>query len=269
VQISQDLDKNNQLTAFYTRSIQRPNYQDLNPFIGYVDQFYYSTGNPYLKPEYINTFDVSDFVMKKYKVGLSMVITDDYYNTIFEQDDSTKVYTNIKANLGKRYQYILHFNIPVDITNWWNINADVEGYHEKYTYYGDTVASKTTNNFTVGLNQNFKLTSKLSAQLYNLYYSPSYYVISQYQAQYYMNAGLSYSVFENKGSIKLTVSDIFNTYYNKYQTNYANLDIASKDKQGSRFVGITFTYRFGTSTARSRNNTTDEQKRLGGSSNEN
>jgi len=269
VQISQDLDKNNQLTAFYTRSIQRPNYQDLNPFIGYVDQFYYSTGNPYLKPEYLNTLDVSDFVMKKYKVGLSMVITDDYYAAIFEQDDATKVYTNIKANLGKRYQYIIHFNIPVDITNWWNINADLEGYHEKYTYYGDTVASKTTNNFTVGLNQNFKLTSKLSAQLYNLYYSPSYYVISQYQAQYYMNAGLSYSIFRNKGSIKLTVSDIFNTYYNKYQTNYANLDIASKDKQGSRFFGVAFTYRFGTSAVRGHNNTTDEQKRLGGSSNEN
>ncbi|MDB5024494.1 MAG: TonB-dependent receptor [Mucilaginibacter sp.] len=269
VQLSQDMDKNNQLTAFYSRDIQRPNYQDLNPFIGYVDHFYYSTGNPYLKPEYINTFDVSDFVMKKYKVGLSVVITDDYYNTIFEQVDSTKKYTNIKANLGTRYQYLLHFNIPVDITNWWNINADLVGYHEKYSYYGDRVASKTTDNFSAILNQNFKLTSKLSAQLYNLYYSSSYYIISQYQAQYYMNAALSYSVLGNKGTIKLAVIDIFNTFYNKYQTNYANLNIASKDKLGSRFISATFTYHFGTSAARSRNNTTDEQKRLGGSSNEN
>jgi iron complex outermembrane receptor protein len=84
-----------------------------------------------------------------------------------------------------------------------------------------------------------------------------------------MNAALSYSVLGNKGSIKLAVSDIFNSFYNKYQTNYANLNIASKDKLGSRFISATFTYHFGTSAIRSRNNTTDEQKRLGGSSNEN
>lgn len=269
VQLSQDLDKNNRLTAFYTRNIQRPNYQDLNPFIGYVDQFYYSTGNPFLKPEYINTLEVSDFIVKKYNVSLGLVITDDYYNTIFEQNDVTKVYTNIKVNLGTRYQYLLHFNIPVDITNWWNINADLTGYHEKFAYYGDTVASKKTDNFSFILNQNFKLTPKLSAQLFNLYYSPSYYIISQYQAQFYMNAALSYAVLGNKGTIKLAITDIFNTNYNKYQTNYANLNIASKDKLGSRFISATFTYHFGTSAARSRNNTTDEQKRLGGSSNEN
>ncbi len=144
IQLSQELDKNNQLTAFYTRGIQRPNYQDLNPFIGYVDQFYYSNGNPYFKHDYINTFEISDFILKKYKVSVGMIITDDYYNTIFEQDDSTKVYTNIKVNLGTRYQYLLHINIPVDITNWWNVNADADviGYHEKYVYYGDSVASK-------------------------------------------------------------------------------------------------------------------------------
>jgi iron complex outermembrane receptor protein len=269
IQLSQELGKNNQLTAFYTRSIQRPNYQDLNPFIGYVDQFYYSTGNPYLKPEFINTFEVSDFILKKYKVSAGIVITDDYYNTIFEQDDVTKVYTSLKANLGTRYQYLLHINIPIDITNWWNINADVIGYHEKYVYYGDTVASKTTNNFQASLNQNFKITSKLTAQLYNIYYSPSYFVISQYQALSYMNAGISYAIMQNKGSIKLAVSDIFNSNFNKYQTNYANLDIYSRDKQGSRFVTATFTYHFGSSPARSHNNTPDEQKRLGGSSNEN
>ncbi len=162
VQISQELDKNNRLTAFYTRDIQRPNYLgSFNPFVGYVDQYYQSTGNPWLKPEYINTYEVSDFIQHKYRISLSMVITDDYYNTIFKQDDATKAYISVKANLGNRYQYILHFAIPVDITKWWSINADLSAYHEKYSYYSDTITNVKTNYLETSLNQNFKITSKI------------------------------------------------------------------------------------------------------------
>ena len=269
VQINQDLGTDNQLTAFYTRSIQRPNYQDLNPFIGYVDQFYYSTGNPFLKPEYINRFEISDFFAKKYKVSLSMVVTDNFYSTIFQQNDSTKVYINIKSNIGTRYQYLLDFNIPIDLANWWNISADISAFHERYAYYDHTLPGKNTNGVNIYVNHNFKMTSKLSAQIYNAYESPSYYVISQYQFLSYTNAGLSYAILHNKGTIKLAVTDIFNSNFNKYQTNYANLNIFARDKQGSRFVIGTFTYRFGNSSSKGRNNATDEQKRLGSSSNEN
>lgn len=269
IQVSQQLDKNNLLTAFYTRTISRPNYQDLNPFVGYVDKFYSSTGNPFLKPEYINTYQVSDMIKDKYKVSAGMVITDDFFNTVLEQDNVTKVYTTTKANLGTRYQYLLEFNVPVDIARWWNVNADVALFHEKYTYLLDTVAAKTTNGFNIYLNQDFKITPRLTAQWYNSYESAAYYVISQYKALYYMNAGLSYSILKNKGSIKLTATDIFNSYYNYFHTNYANLDITQKEKLGSRFIMATFTYHFGTSSPRVHSNTSNEQKRLGGSNNEN
>jgi iron complex outermembrane recepter protein len=269
VQLSQELSKNNQLTVFYVRSINRPNYQDLNPFIGYVDQFYYSTGNPFLKPDYINTYEISDLVMNKYKVSLDIVKTDNYIGTVFEQDDVSKVYTNTKANLGTRYQYMIKFDVPVDVTRWWNVTSSIEAFHEKYVYSNDTVATKQTNGVTVTLNQTFKITPKLSLQWLNYYESPTYYIISQYKTLYYMDAGIAYSIFQNKGSLRLAASDIFNTHYNMYHTNYANLDITEKDKLGSRFVTATFTYHFGTSSARRRSNNNDEQRRLGGSSNEN
>lgn len=269
VQISQELSKNNQLTAFYTRSINRPNYQDLNPFVGYVDQFYYSTGNPFLKPDYINTYEVSDLVMNKYKMSLDMVITDNYFNTIFEQDDVTKIYTNTKANLGTRYQYIVKLDIPVDITRWWNASVEIDAFHDKYVYNIDTITMKQTTGVNIYLNETFKITPKLSLQLYNNYESPSYFIISQYRKLYYMDAGLTYSILDKKGTIKLVATDILNTWYNMYHTNYANLNITEKDKLGSRFLIATFTYRFGTSSAKRRNNNSDEQRRLGGSSNEN
>lgn len=269
VQVSQQLDKNNLLTAFYKRSILRPDYQDLNPFVGYVDQFYYNTGNPFLKPEYINTYQLSDLIANKYKVSLMMLVTDHFFATVFEQDNVTKVYTSTKANLGTHYQYQAEFNLPIDITRWWNISADIDLFHERYTYTLDTVSAKTTNGFNIYLNQNIKLSPKWTLQLYNQYESGTYYIISSYRPLFFMNAGLSYSILKNKGSIRLNWADIFNTEYNKYHTNYANLNITERDQLGARFITGTFTYHFGSSSPKVRSNSTDEQKRLGGSTNEN
>ncbi|HVV54355.1 MAG TPA: outer membrane beta-barrel protein [Mucilaginibacter sp.] len=264
IQLSQQAGKNNLLTIFYKRNINRPNYQDMNPFVGYVDQFYYSTGNPFLKPSYINTWQVSDMFMSRYLAALSMVVTNDYFNTIFEQDNLTKVYTNIKANLGTRYQYILRFDIPVDIAPWWNVDADLSLLHEKYDYTLDAGRQVQTNSANIYLTQTFQITPKLSAQIYNAYESKVYYDISDYQPLYYVNAGLSYSFMQNRGSIKLAASDIFNTFYNQYYTDFSNLNIEAKDKLGSRFITATFIYRFGSALTRGRTNTSEEQKRLSG-----
>jgi len=263
ISISQPIGKNHLLTAFYTRSIHRPDYQDLNPFVGYVDTFYHTQGNPFLKPAYINTYQLSDLVNDKYRVSFSTIVTDHYFATIFEQDNVSKVYTSTKANLGSHYQYQLEFDLPVDITKWWNISADFQIFHEKYTYALDTIPSRTTNGFNIYLNQTIKLSKRLTLQMYDQYESSTYYIISHYRPLFYMNAGLSYSILNNKGSLSLAWNDIFNTDYNRYHTNYANLNITERDQLSTRMVLATFKYHFGRSSPRVRTTNTEEQKRLG------
>jgi hypothetical protein len=209
--------------------------------------------------------------LNKYKFSLSAIITNNYFYTIFQQNDATKVYVTTKANLGTRYQYRAEFNIPIDVTNWWNVNADIAVYHERYVYTIDNADPKSANDLSVNLSQSFKITPKLSAQLVGDYESPAYFVISRYQALYWLNAGVRYSIMNNNGSIRLSVSDIFNSEMNKYHTDFANLNIASRDKAGSRFIQATFTYHFGSTSVKARNNkdASEEQKRLGSSTNEN
>jgi iron complex outermembrane receptor protein len=268
IQLTYDPDNNNQLTLFYSRNVNRPNYQDMNPFVGYVDQFFYNTGNPFLKPAYINTFQASDLYLHKYKITLSAAITNNFFSTIFQQDDITKVYITIKDNIATRYRYAAQFDLPFDLTKWWNMNIDFSLVHDHYAYFAADVDKKSTNALEGNISQNFNITSKLSAQLEGVYQSPTYYVISQYKVNYYLNAGLRYSLFKN-GSISLTARDIFNTDIDNLHSNYRNLDITQRDKLATRFIMATFTYRFGSSSAKGRSNTTDEQRRLGGSTNEN
>ncbi|MBS1501018.1 MAG: TonB-dependent receptor [Bacteroidetes bacterium] len=263
VSISQQLDKSNLLTAFYRRNIHRPDYQDLNPFVGYVDTYYHTQGNPFLKPAYINTYEVSDLINDKYKVSLMEIVTDNFFATAFEQDNVTKVYTSTKINLGSHYQYQVELELPVDIANWWNISATADIFHEKYTYTPGTAPARTTNGFNVYLNQSIKLSKRLNLQLYDKYESASYYIISDYRPLFYMSAGLSYSILNNKGSLALGWSDIFNTDYNRYHTDYANLNITERDRLSTRMVQATFKYHFGRSSPKVRSSNTDEQKRLG------
>ncbi len=269
VQLTQQLNKNNLLMLSYSRNINRPNYQDLNPFVSYVDQFYSTTGNPYLQPDYVNTFRATDLFLGKYKASLGMVKTDNYYSTIFLQNNATKAYIATKANIGTRYQYIAELVIPVDVTSWWHLDADLEGSHDRYVYKIDSAASKNTTWGSIDLNQDFKITSRLTTEVIGHYETPSFFVISQYKSLYWVSAGVTYAVFSNKGSLKLAASDLFNTNYNRYQTNFGNLNMTSMDRIGTRFVTLSFVYHFGNSAARTRSKTTEEQKRLGGSSNEN
>jgi hypothetical protein len=153
-------------------------------------------------------------------------------------------------------------DLPVDITRWWNISAEVDLYHEKYTYTLDTIPSKTTNGFNIYLNQDVRISKRLALQLYDKYESASYYIISDYRPLFFMNAGVSYSILNDKGSLKLNWSDIFGTDINKYHTNYANLDITERDRLSTRMVTATFTYHFGSSSPKVRSRNTQEQNRL-------
>ena len=244
VQLSRKLNDNNQLTFVYARNINRPNYQDLNPFVGYVDQFYYSTGNPFLKPQLINKFEFADFFMHKFRAAVGVVITNDFSNTIFQQNDTTKVYTTTKSNIANRYQYTFSLDAPLDLTNWWKADITLFDSYEKYFYYNHA-GVKTAYDMSVDVTQDFKITNKLSAQVKGFYEIPTYFAISQYRAYYYVDGGFSYAILAGNGSIKLYATDIFKTNQYTYHTNFSNLDLTQRERNPVRFVTATFSYNFG------------------------
>ena len=83
-----------------------------------------------------------------------------------------------------------------------------------------------------------------------------------------MNPGISKQVLNKAATINLSVSDLFNTYKDRYQTMYRNLDITSYDKKETRIINLSFVYNFGKRTVKgARKHTTgnsDEVKRMSG-----
>jgi outer membrane receptor protein involved in Fe transport len=58
VRFGYKLDKNNKLTAFYNRRVDRPNEVDIRIFPKYDEPELLKVGNPTLRPQFTNTFEI-------------------------------------------------------------------------------------------------------------------------------------------------------------------------------------------------------------------
>jgi len=244
VMITQPTDTNNTVTIGYNRRITRPDYQDLNPFVAYIDQYAYSVGNPFLKPEYIDSYVLTDIYKNKYKLTLSAIKTNNFYISIFQQNDSTKVYTTTNSNIGTYIQYMAELDFPVPLNRWWDADVYMEGGFDRFIYKA-AVPSKNTFDFTLNVTQNFSITNSLKAEVNGEYDAPTYYGITYLKSLLDVGGGVSQTILKGNGSIKLAVSDVFNSDGYKYRSTYLNLDLTGHEKVSTRFITATFTYRFG------------------------
>ena len=245
-------DDKNTFSLSYNRGIKRPNYEEVNPFLYYVDPYDYRAGNPALKPEYSNFIELSYNYDKEFITTLYAHIignADDF--NFYEQNDSTKVNITTKKNLGDIYNYGVKFTALVNFTNWWNANFDVDAAYQRYVSYpenGDL--NKGTQDIIFNTTQNFIFSKTLTGLISAVYESPTFYGVNEFKTNYHIDAGISKQLFEKRASIRLAATDIFNTQRDRSHTVYQNLDMSILNKTESQVVRLTFTYRFGKSMAR-------------------
>jgi iron complex outermembrane receptor protein len=265
--ITQPTDTNNSITIGYNRRITRPDYQDLNPFVAYIDQYAYTVGNPFLKPEFTDTYEVTEVYKNKLKVTFSIIKTNDFYISIFQQNDSTRVYTTTNRNIGTYLQYMAEFSFPLRLYRWWNADVYLEGGFDRFAYIA-AVPSKSTYDFSLNITQDFSITNNLKAEVTGEYDAPTYYGITYLKSLLDIGGGISQTILKGSGSIKLAVSDVFNSDGYKYHSNYLNLDLTGREQAATRFVTATFTYRFGKQSVNTnrqhQGGDVDDQRRLGG-----
>lgn len=257
-------DDKRELSISYSRGIARPAYEDVNPFLYYVDPYDYRSGNPYLKPQYSDNIELSYNYKKIFLVTLyNETIHNAYDLNFFEQNDASKVNITIRKNLGIIYNYGLKFFAPVRFTSWWNGNFSVDAAYQRYVAYPvNGNLNKGTPDINFSSTQQVIISSTLSAELSGKYESPNFYGISQFKTNYRVDAGLSKQLFNKRASLKLAGTDIFNTLRDRSQTNYQNLNISIMDKKESQVARLTFTYRFGKSSIKeaSVHNTGNEEE---------
>ncbi len=246
VSISHTIDKNNELGLSYSRRIDRPGYDDLNPFLNFLDEYTFKKGNPYLNPQFTNSFDLSHTFRGSFTTSLNYSHTKDVMTTVTEQDDATMKTYAIERNLDEQEVFGINVYAPVPVARWWNINNNVQVFHMRFKSRstGEELNSGETA-VTYNMDHSFTLGKTLTAEFSTQYRSPLQYGIFRIQSQLVNNVGLRKSFMNNKMNVRLALNDIFDARRQRLSTTYQNMNLNFEEKGESRVGRLTLSYRFG------------------------
>ncbi len=233
----------------YTRRINRPWTRALNPFTDISDPLNIRFGNPNLRPELINSFELSHLWYGKAtsltSTAFYRATTDNVTRYRRLRDDGVTEQTYL--NLARSYSYGMEFVVNQDITSWWKANGNFSYYIA--TIKGDPgvpdVLTQTNRSWTARVNSNMTIAKGFDSQVSVNYRSP--FIIPQGEIQSFFNVdvGVKKEVLKGRGAISLRVSDIFNTLRFRINTYGEGFTSYTEAKRESRIAFIGFTYRFG------------------------
>lgn len=251
IQVSQKLNEKNNLSLSYSRRIGRPGYEDLNPFYYFLDQYTFREGNPYLKPEYTNTLELSHSLSEKFTTTLRYSFVKDVMMNINEQDDVTKVNKSVRKNLDSQQNWGIEVYTPLEIAKWWSTAITAQAYYQRFNSDLDGIQLNNSKPyFLLNLQQNFSIKNKFTAEITGNFESSSAYGIFVFEPYYVLDAGLGKTLFKGKSILRLNFSDILNTNGYRFFTSYNNLDYYSKEKRETRIALLSFNYKFGKSSVK-------------------
>lgn len=244
VYISYKLNEKNQFAINYGRRIDRPAYEDLNPFLFFLDQYTYQAGNPYLQPQYSNNIEISHTYNNFLTTTINYGDTRNYFSETFEQFGHATIVR--KGNIGRRQNAGISMSAQIPVRKWWTAIAYANFVYNKFNgeLYGETldVAAPT---FLANLNNQFKLPNGWGAELSGFYRSKGVdgQIIIDPMGQ--VSAAITKQLFHEKANIKLAARDIFYTQQVKGYINFQETEATFHNRRDSRQISISFTYRFG------------------------
>ncbi|CAH0169613.1 hypothetical protein SRABI126_00995 [Pedobacter sp. Bi126] len=235
---------NNQLGLNYGRRIDRPYYQDLNPFFSPLDKFTYYVGNPFLKPSFTQSIELSHTYKSKITTTFGYSWVRDEVNETIEILNGT--YYSRPANVGKTRVANVSVNAEIDITKWVKLNAYVE-YAKIVSKTDFYTGFLVTNGSYLRANPNlqFKISPTWNAEV-NMRYQSKLSNVQFLLAEVHEFGAAVQKKLSAKSTLKLTANDIFRTrIYNGIINNLANTEANWVNRQDSRSVVVSYSYRFG------------------------
>jgi hypothetical protein len=235
----------NSFVINYGRRINRPDYEDLNPFIHFLDRYTFEKGNPDLKPQFSHNIELSHTYKGFLTTTLNYSTTTDIIQQVLEQNELTNETYIKKANIATRNQFGIAVSAYKDIKKWWsgNIYANLSNNRFKGIVNNENI-SLGINMLMMQVQQQFKWGKGWGAEVSGFYRSKGLEGVIFIKPIAQVNAGFSKQVLKTKGSVRLNVRDIFAGNKFKGYSKYGNVDARFTDINDSRAVSLSFTWRF-------------------------
>jgi hypothetical protein len=257
----------NQWGISYSRRIDRPAYQDLNPFEFKLDEYTFMKGNTKLRPQYTNIISLTNTYKYKLTTKLSYSHVVDIFTQLVDTAEKSKTFMT-KQNLAT--QDVLNLNISYPFmyksyTAFVNFSGNYSHYKADFGG-GNRVVDLDVISFNIFMQHSLKIGKKgWTAEASGWYNSPSIWAGTfESKALWSADAGVQKTIFKGQGNIKVSVTDIFFTQKWNGESNFAGQKLIASGYQESRQLRTSLTWRFGSNTvkgARQRKLASEEEAR--------
>jgi outer membrane receptor protein involved in Fe transport len=237
----------NQLMASYTRRIDRPRSWYLEPFLTWSDAYNVRQGNPSLKPEYIDSYEMGyqkDF-------GANMVSVETYYRVTHNRTERVEsvyqdnVLLHSVDNVGKDYTFGSDVMVNLTPVKLWNLSlmGNLYDYRVKGVLY-DEPFSEESFTWRIRANNTFKVTGSMRIQVTSFYNSRRVSAQGDRKGFYSTNLGVRQDFMKRTLSLSLQVRDVFRNGRYRFTSEGPGFYNRNEFRRRSPSVWLTLTYNF-------------------------
>lgn len=265
VGISYMLNRTNSFSFNYSRRIDRPNYQDLNPFEFKMSELSFRKGNAFLNPQYTNTVKLSHTYNYRLTTSLSYSYVNDFFAQLTDTINQEASFIMID-NLATQHVVNLNVSYPFSLTQWWNWYINVNGgYIKNKADYGEgKEVDLAVPTFNMYGQTSFLLPGGFTAELSGWYNAGGLWGgIFENSPMGGLDAGLQYKFPNERGSVKLSMGDLFRTMVWGGRSDFGAQYVDATGGWESRTYRVNVTYLFGNQKVkknRNRKTGIDEEK---------
>lgn len=244
------------LSLSYAKRIERPAYQDLNPFVYMLDELSFWKGNPFLMPSLTQRFSLLYSLKSSTIIGLNYAYTDQLNAKVTDTLEREKIMM-ISKNVGTQKHWSLSLTQTFAPRSWWEINFNGLLYYKhndvSFDEYRNLNLKQTA--WRMSVLQSFKLPVKIRAEVSMVYNSKRLSganTVSRPNSQ--LDVAVQKSLWRDKATLRLAVTDLYKGNQSRYTQNLPGLQSSSYGYYESRQVRMSFGYRFSSGKAEEKRN---------------
>jgi outer membrane cobalamin receptor len=244
--ISKDFGKGRQMQAAYSRRVNRPEVWNMNPFPGPSNLYEMRIGNPGLRPEFIDSYDMS----YQHTAGRQIVVLDAYYRRLtdgierIETMGENGMTINTVDNVSKSHSIGAELSANMELARWAKVFAAVDVfYFELHSNIENVPVVLSNKNAELSLNSTFSLSKSTRFQINARYESPRVEAQEREDESYRLDFSLRQEFFNRKLSVVLKAQDPFAISTHKSVSHGVGFTTANDFRREQRVYMLTVSYK--------------------------
>jgi len=247
--LSYNINEKESIKLSYGKRINRPGLGQLNPFIDITDILSPHSGNPNLKPEIIDAYEIA---LNNGTSKLNFTTSLFYRHSInairsFYTQQQNGAILNMPMNIGNTDNYGIESMIVGKPFKFYDYNLSATVFEQKINannIISDGLVSGV--NWSGKLINNFNLNNAGKLQIIANYISPRTTPQGETFSMYNVDLGLQEKIGKSNFKLNFIIVDVFNTLKSGYNNQSTDFSVYRSAKSDTRAFMITLAYSFKT-----------------------